>query len=122
MDGAATCTGRLVIARSAQWGVPAKANGICGERRSQDTGGIFHLQKIERCIWCFDDVAISNATPAVKRLAVTGRCGHRPLQEVSMVRAGATVRRLAAANGRYYGIEQWNGGGGAHMCAQAVEK
>ena len=39
-----------------KWG-PHKACFV-GKRRSQDTGGIFCLQKMERCILRFDDVAI----------------------------------------------------------------
>ena len=37
-------------------GGPAKANGLCGGRRSQDTGGIFRLRKMEHCILRSDDV------------------------------------------------------------------
>ena len=36
-------------------GDPAKANGLCGERKSQDTAGIFHLWKMEHCILRFDE-------------------------------------------------------------------
>ena len=39
--------------------VPAKTNGLCGERRNQDALGISCLQEMENCILCFDDVAIS---------------------------------------------------------------
>ena len=38
-------------------GDPAKANGLCGGRRSQDTGGISCLQEMERCILCFDEAS-----------------------------------------------------------------
>ena len=41
-----------------KWG-PHKACFV-GERRSQDTGGIFCLQKMEHCILRFDEVAIRN--------------------------------------------------------------
>jgi hypothetical protein len=36
-------------------GDPAKANSLCGERRSQDTGGIFRLREMEHCGLCFDE-------------------------------------------------------------------
>ena len=35
-----------------------KKRRLFGERRSQDTGGIFRLRKMECGILCFDDVAI----------------------------------------------------------------
>ena len=39
---------------------PCKGDGLCGERRSQATGGIFRLRKMEHCSLYFDDVAIRN--------------------------------------------------------------
>ena len=42
-------------------GAPAKANGLCGERKSQDTVGIFRLRKMEHCVLRFDDVAIRSS-------------------------------------------------------------
>ena len=43
------------IATAANKGGPAKANGLCGERRSQGTGGIFRLREMEHCGLCFDE-------------------------------------------------------------------
>ena len=40
--------------------VPAKADGLCGERRSQGTGGIFRLRKMEHCGLCFDELAMTS--------------------------------------------------------------
>ena len=44
-------TGVILIGAN---GDPAKANSLCGERRSQDTGGIFRLREMEHCALCFD--------------------------------------------------------------------
>ena len=41
--------------RNRATGDPAKANGLCGERRSQGTGGIFRLREMEHCALCFDE-------------------------------------------------------------------
>ena len=43
-------------AGAAKKGDPTKANGLCGERRSQDTGGIFRLREMKRCVLCFDEL------------------------------------------------------------------
>ena len=68
-------------------GVPAKANGFCGERRSQDTAGIFRLRKMQHCILCFDDVSIRFDLPFLfrqerkQRSRLKGRYGKmRPLK------------------------------------------
>ena len=42
--------------RNRATGDPAKANGLCGERRSQGTGGIFRLREMEHCDLCFDEI------------------------------------------------------------------
>ena len=39
-----------------KWG-PAKADGLCGVRKSQDTAGIFRLRKMEHCILRFDELS-----------------------------------------------------------------
>ena len=43
--------------RPNQSGDPAKADCLCGERKSQDTAGIFRLRKMQHCILGFDELS-----------------------------------------------------------------
>ena len=36
---------------------PRKGKRLCGERKSQDTAGIFRLRKMQHCILCFDELS-----------------------------------------------------------------
>ena len=49
-------------------GAPIKTNGLYGERRSQDTVGIFRLREMEHCILCLDERGCPRALLAKSEL------------------------------------------------------
>jgi len=59
-------------------GAPAKAFGLCGERRSQDTGEISRLREMEHCVLCFDESGhpAASAFLCIKVPKNPGSCGY----------------------------------------------
>ena len=80
-------------------GAPAKANGLCGERKSQDTVGIFRLRKMEHCVLCFDDVAIRS--PCHPEAQPKDPLQHTHNQKASMVEGFAAVLLVQGILRRY---------------------
>jgi len=64
---------------------------LCGERRSQDTGGVFCLQKMEHCILCFDEVS---AAVGERRSRTVGKesTGHRKRRGTALAVEGFIKR------------------------------
>ena len=55
-DGIFVRTPKVALSQEICWG-PRKGKSLCGERRSQGTGGIFPLGEMEQCGLCFDGAA-----------------------------------------------------------------